>query len=278
MSCPTGARPAVPTGARPAVPAAAFLAVPVESPQPAGAEVVGDVVAGAYAALLAEVDDEERTSAPVSTWVATDLEQLLAAVKRPTVPRTEPVHPDPKLADHLTGEPGLAAMKLPEPPLRESTLVRSTLPGATLPGSTLPGPELPAPRLSTPALPRAVAAAPRPHGGARASSSDGWDRANLYRLGVPEQVLARLPGQDPSGAAAWCRALRTAVAASIPAPVLLGPEHPVVIDGYGLEGVCAILRGAVERRGEPGRIALGSGVWPATPAALVEVLAACLRS
>ncbi len=214
---------------------------------------MGDVVAGAYAALLAEVDDEERTSAPVSTWVATDLEQLLTAVGRPTAPRVEPVHPDPKLADHLTSEPGMAEPRLPE---------------ARLPEPRLPEPP---PVLLRSALPRAVAAAPTPYVGARPratpASSGGWDRANLYRLGVPEQVLARLPAQDPSDAGEWCRALRTAVAASIPAPVLLGPEHPV-----------AILHGVVERRGEPGRIALGSGVWPATPAALVEVLATCLRS
>ena len=106
----------------------------------------------------------------------------------------------------------------------------------------------------------------------------GWDRDELRRLGVPAAVLSHLPVEDPSDDAGWRRALQGAIAAVVPPPAKADAQHPVVLSGHGLLGVVALLRGAVEEGLTPGTISFDGRRRPANPAALVEVLAAVVRS
>jgi len=106
----------------------------------------------------------------------------------------------------------------------------------------------------------------------------GWDRDELRRVGVPAAVLSRLPVEDPPDDAGWRRALRTAIAATVPAPGRPGEHTAVVVSGYGLLGAVAVLRAGAEDGATPGTISFAGRRGPATPAALVEVLASCVRS
>jgi hypothetical protein len=106
----------------------------------------------------------------------------------------------------------------------------------------------------------------------------GWDRDELRRLGVPAAVLSRLPVEDPSDDAGWRRALQGAIEAVVPAPSKADAQHPVVVSGHGLLGVVAVLRAAVEDGLTPGTISFDGRRRPANPAALVDVLAAVVRS
>lgn len=106
----------------------------------------------------------------------------------------------------------------------------------------------------------------------------GWDRDELRRLGVPGPVLSRLPVEDPSDDAGWRRALVTAIAGTVPAPATADAQHPVVVSGHGLLGAVAVLQAAIEASATPGTISHDGRVRPATPAAIVDVLAACARS
>ena len=106
----------------------------------------------------------------------------------------------------------------------------------------------------------------------------GWDRAELRRLGVPAAVLSRLPVEDPSDDAGWRRALVTAIASTVPAPAAPDAEHPVVVSGHGLLGAVAVMRAAVEDGATPGTLGHEGRHRPATPAAIVDVLAASARS
>ena len=106
----------------------------------------------------------------------------------------------------------------------------------------------------------------------------GWDREELRRLGVPTEVLSRLPVEDPSDDAGWRRALVEAIGAAVPAPSLPDAQHPVVMSGHGLLGAIAVLRAALEDGATPGTLGHEGRYRPATPAAFVDVLAASVRS
>jgi len=106
----------------------------------------------------------------------------------------------------------------------------------------------------------------------------GWDRDELRRLGVPAAVLSRLPVEDPPDDAGWRRALRAAIAATVPPAGRPGEHTAVVVSGYGLLGAVAVLRAGAEDGATPGTISHAGKRRTATPAALVEVLASCVRS
>lgn len=108
--------------------------------------------------------------------------------------------------------------------------------------------------------------------------SAGWDRAALRSIGVPPAVMRRLPVEDPVDDGGWRRALQEAIAAVVPAPAEPDADHPIVVSGHGLTGAIAVLRAAVEDGAVPGTIAGQGRCRPATPAALVEVLAGWARS
>ena len=99
----------------------------------------------------------------------------------------------------------------------------------------------------------------------------GWDRRALRRMGVPAPVLAALPEDDPADDLGWLTALTAAITACVPAPATLGPEHPVVVDGHGLEGVIGVLQACV-KGATPGTLALGGRTAPATAVELALVL------
>lgn len=127
----------------------------------------------------------------------------------------------------------------------------------------------------------AAAATPGPSADPEAAEEQmgtGWDREELRRLGVPAPLLSRLPVEDPSDDAGWRRALQTAIVATVPPPAQPDAQHPVVVSGHGLLGAVALLRAAIEEGATPGTISHEGRQRPATPAALVEVLAACARS
>jgi hypothetical protein len=73
------------------------------------------------------------------------------------------------------------------------------------------------------------------------------------------------------------RALERAVSRVVPAPATLGPEAPVLLAAYGVEGVVEMLRTAVRTGTPPGVITLdGNRVAPATPTEIALVLRSAL--
>lgn len=126
----------------------------------------------------------------------------------------------------------------------------------------------------------AYAAVPLPDAepGTAPDLGPGWDRDELRRLGVPTAVLCRLPVEDPSDDAGWRRALVTAIASTVPPPAPPDALHPVVLSGHGLLGAIAVMRAALEDGVTPGTISWEGRTRPATPAALVDVLALRARS
>jgi hypothetical protein len=63
----------------------------------------------------------------------------------------------------------------------------------------------------------------------------------LRGLGVPEEVLAALPEQEPAEDLRWLVALTDAIGATVPAPVLDG-DADVTATGRGVRGALALLR------------------------------------
>lgn len=221
---------------------------------------------------LVDAADETEDSAPAWSWTGTSEVSALLDVVTARQGREPGGHPDPALGIHSLdlvrprqgGRPGApVALDDERGPAGPSTdpfgqpgRWRRRLLDTVEELADAPAP----PR---PAGPRPVAA---------------WDRGSLRAAGVPAAVLRRLPAEDPSDDAGWRRALREAIAAVVPPPAEPSEGTPVVVSGHGLAGVVAVLRAAAEEGRAPGTIALGDRRRPATPAALVEVLAACVRS
>lgn len=225
---------------------------------------------------LVDAADESEDSAPVWSWTGTsDVSALLEEVTARQV--REPVvgHPDPDLGIHALG---LAGSRQGGPAGAPDDLgdERGTASAASDP-SGQPGGWRRRLLDAVEELPDAPPTAPPPRA-ARARPAAAWDRGALRSAGVPAAVLRRLPAEDPSDDAGWRRALREAIAAVVPPPAEPSEQTPVVVSGHGLAGVVAVLRAAAEDGRAPGTIALGDRRRPATPAALVEVLAACVGS
>jgi hypothetical protein len=103
-----------------------------------------------------------------------------------------------------------------------------------------------------------------------------WSRAALARLGLSKRVLAALPARDPRDDVGWTTALTKALSSVLPAPGAVGPTHPVVVDGHGLEGVLGMLA-AAQRGMTPGSITSAGRTAPATAFELALVVREALR-
>lgn len=233
---------------------------------PAGGPPGGSVdLADALRRLVDAADaSEERTAAPEASWswngeaeVGALLEDVaaLGGAARPDPPVE---HPAPDLARHSSA--GASPDGVPVDAAAASW--RNVLVGALEPTGAPPRRERAPARPVSPAEPEPV----------------GWSRAELRSIGVPPAVLRRLPIEDPTDDGGWRRALQEAIAAVVPAPAEPDADHPVVVSGHGLAGVIAVLRAAVEDGAAPGTISFQGRRRQATPAALVEVLAACAGS
>ena len=157
----------------------------------------------------------------------------------------------------------------------------------------------PAPPRTAPAPPRTAPALPRParqiDQGARpalegsrplptegphntapeTARAPGWSRAGLARIGVPVAVLNALPRDAPSDDLGWLVSVTAAISACVGPPATSGPEHPVVVNGYGLPGVLGILEAGC-RGATPGRISYADRSTNATALELALVLHASL--
>ena len=128
---------------------------------------------------------------------------------------------------------------------------------------------------------RAAAASPHPDPAvaehtlpaAARAKAPGWDRRALRRLGVPTAVVNALPAEDPTDDLGWLTALTAAITACVPAPGVVGPDCPVVVDGYGLEGAVGMLQAGVKGVA-PGTLVLEGRAAPATAVELALVLRA----
>jgi len=156
-------------------------------------------------------------------------------------------------------------MAVPEPP---QLLVVPDRPAASR-----AAPARPAPRRSAAPAKRPAAPARRP---ATPAAPTVWSRAALTRLGLPKRVLAALPARDPRDDVGWTTALTKALSTVLPAPGTVGPTHPVVVDGHGLEGVLGMLA-AAQRGMTPGSITSAGRTVPATAFELALVVREALR-
>lgn len=218
---------------------------PVSAAEEDAAAVVGaaeDVVDSAFAALLASAEEDERVT-------------TAATLPRP---RTDS-HPAPEVVVD------------PVAPRAAQKPVARRLPAAAEPEV----PVVAAPVAKAPARP--AAAAKRKRTAAKQPAAPGWSRAALARLGVPQAVLKALPAKPPTTDLGWVRAVERAVARTVPAQAVLGPQAPVVLSGYGVEGVVSMLRTAVDTGLPLGVITLDGGrVALATPTEIALVLRAAV--
>jgi hypothetical protein len=136
------------------------------------------------------------------------------------------------------------------------------------------------PPRQTDLAPRPELEGPRPERAPRRPAGDGartpgWSRAGLARIGVPAAVLNALPRDAPSDDLGWLVSVTAAIAACVGPPAAAGPEHPVVVDGFGLSGVLGILEAGC-RGATPGRISYAGRTTDATALELALVLHASL--
>ena len=114
---------------------------------------------------------------------------------------------------------------------------------------------------------RVTPARPRRRTAPTAIATVGWSRQALTSLGLPAVLLQALPAQDPTGDLAWVVGLSEALAELLPAPAEPDEEHPVVVSGYGLAGLLAIVEAGC-RGVTPGTWTWGSRTCLATPTEL----------
>lgn len=258
-----------------------------------------DAVASAFDALLDQAEKAEtpvrRDDRPRSPHPAPSVAEH-AAPARPRVQRAPRALPAEAPAPEAPAPSRARATKAPvrrttrtaapapapapppvsPPPATRSTAVAKTarakaVPAKTAPAKTAPAKTVPAkaagaaPARRTPA-PRKAAAAVVPATAParrRGAVPPGWSREALVALGLPEQVLQALPAQDPLDDLAWVVALAVAISSVLPEPAALGPDHPLVVDGYGVQGVLGLLDAAA-RGLTPGTITVGDRTAPAT--------------
>ena len=103
-----------------------------------------------------------------------------------------------------------------------------------------------------------------------------WSRDALKDLGVPREILRRLPAEDPDTDLAWTAALERAIAAVEPrAGQPLGGDVRVVVNGDGMESVVDLLFAASEGY-TPGTMIVEGREVAATPTWLALAVRACL--
>lgn len=151
---------------------------------------------------------------------------------------------------------------------------------APAPPRTAPALPRPARQIDQGARPALEGSRPLPTEGPRNTAPDaarapGWSRAGLARIGVPVAVLNALPRDAPSDDLGWLVSVTAAISACVGPPATSGPEHPVVVNGYGLPGVLGILEAGC-RGATPGRISCADRSTNATALELALVLHASL--
>jgi hypothetical protein len=231
----------------------------------------GDVVGAAFETLLHEAEalEEHPEAAPHPT------PRLRRTVRPPVASPPPPV---------LTAEPAASLPAAPAPApapvpaaAASAALPEPAAPPAAPPAAAMAAPAAVAPPAAVPAPePATRRAAPQPaHPATVAAPADGWSRAALAALGLPERVLAALPTKDPRDDVAWLGALAEALATALPAPATADFSHPVVVDGYGVAGVLGLLEAGAKGIA-PGTITDHGRTAPATPLELALVVRAAL--
>lgn len=236
---------------------------------PADAPAQGDPVDSAFDALLSQAEEAEQPAQPHpvrrTTRLApeqvprpvTDHDEVLALVQARQIltPPTTLTVTEPELP---VLEPSVFEPPVFELPVEEPVAVAVAVPAK---------PKAPVAKPKAPAAKRT----PRTKAARVAAAPSGWSRTALVELGVPEEVLAGLPTEDPTDDLAWAAALAAAIAVVLPAPAALSEADPVVVDGHGVTGALGILRAA--RLGlTPGTITTGHRTVPASAAELALVL------
>ena len=248
-----------------------------------------DPVENAFDALLSQAEQAElpaELQRPVRRTTRPAPEQAAVPTPRPTP------HPAPSVADHDEVLALVRARRAAPPSELELELEPTPAPEPEPEVVVVPEPVVVvAPPTAAPQAPAAptssvaktpVATSPvakRAPGAKRAPRAksvpvpqpSGWSRAALVDLGVPEEVLAGLPADDPSDDLAWAAALAAAIATVLPAPAVLSEADPVVVDGHGVAGALGILR-AAKLGLTPGTITTGTRTVPASAAELALVL------
>jgi hypothetical protein len=258
-----------------------FEVVAVPGPR---AEAQAEAIDGAFAALLAQAEEAEDPS-PVRRETPPQVEAAVIAPRRPDVSETVPAPPAEPVAVEPVATPVAFASIALEPVVFapahepvptasvavEAVVVPAVLvePVAVEPVPTGPAPEpvLVEPVVAEAVVEPAVTAAPRKAKPRKAPAprrtpaprsapvtpENGWGRIALRELGLPRSVLSRLPAQEPRTDAQWIAALTRAFAGVLPPAQAPSAETPVVVDGYGIEGVRGILAAAAKGM-TPGRI------------------------
>jgi hypothetical protein len=212
-----------------------------------------DAVESAFDALLEQVEQVEQAAA-----LPRSRKPGLPA--RPSLAEQVP-HPAPLVAEH--------AERLPVPRQRKAPAAPTTPPTAT---PTAPPTASPTRRPTATAKPvrkrptKAVArVTPQ-------VDSGGWSRAVLVDLGVPEAVLSALPARDPGDDLAWVAALAQAIGTVLPDVAVPGPDTPLVMSAYGVDGAVALLHAAVLGGYPPSILIMGERSSAATPTEIALVL------
>ncbi len=234
------------------------------------AATAGDPLRSAVDRLLERADAQEARAAhedlppaPPRQAVATPRPAASRPAPRQATPsRPVPVAPDPQpepAREARSGRPrrmqvaGGSVEDRADPAAREHP-ARQT--------DHAPRPELESGRPDRPARPES-------------SRTPGWSRAGLARIGVPAAVLNALPRDAPSDDLGWLVSVTAAISACVGPPATTGPDHPVVVNGFGLSGVLGILEAGC-RGGTPGRISFAGRTTDATALELALVLHASL--
>ena len=111
----------------------------------------------------------------------------------------------------------------------------------------------------------------------RGRSAGRVTRAKLRALGIPTTILKRLPSEEPDSPGGWLDALHEVVSVVVPPPAEVSATHPVVISGYGLAGVLAMLEAGAAGI-PPGMLTVDGVTAPATAGRMIEVVRACVHS
>ena len=233
---------------------------PVTRPRRRRAEESGDTVADTLEALLAAAEDEERHQPHV-------------------IPDPDPVPASDPTIDDLLADMA-ARGDTPRPPSAGRVSGRAARPRRTHPDLDISDHEPsalepdPVPlRPPQPAVLELEAGPARPRG----RSSGRVTRAKLRALGIPTAILKRLPSEEPDTPDGWLDALHEVVSVVVPPPAEVSAAHPVVISGYGLPGVLAMLEAGAAGI-PPGMLTVDGVTAPATAGRMIEVVRACVHS